>query len=87
MLRHFDEITEERGQEIARVEEALQAYARRHGYIVMVGSQMEAVIDVREVLALPRPAPPNAQSSRRPYGAQDSGTNWPRSTWTSCAGR
>ncbi len=45
---------EERKREIARVEEALQAYARQHGYTVVVGSEMEAVIDEREILALPR---------------------------------
>ncbi len=46
--------TDERKREIGQVEEALQAYARQHGYTVVVGSAMEAVIDEREVVALPR---------------------------------
>ena len=40
--------------EIAQVEEALLAYAREHGYSVIVGDEHEAAISETEVLAFPR---------------------------------
>ncbi len=52
------EVTEERGRQIAQVEEALYEYASRHGYTVVVGSDMEAVVEEQESVLLPKAGEP-----------------------------
>ncbi len=47
-------LTEERGRKIAEVEEALHEYARQHGYSVVVGSDVEAVVEEQESLLFPK---------------------------------
>ena len=44
--------------EIARVEEALLAYARQHGYTVIVGDAHEAAISESDILSFPRKGDP-----------------------------
>ncbi len=44
--------------EITRVEEALLAYARKHGYSVVVGDAYEAVVSESEALSLPHKEDP-----------------------------
>ncbi len=53
--------TDEAESEIARVEEALLAYARQHGYSVIVGDEHEAAISETEILALPRKDDPQRE--------------------------
>ncbi|MGD9676280.1 MAG: PD-(D/E)XK nuclease family protein, partial [Candidatus Bipolaricaulia bacterium] len=60
--------------EIVGVEEALLAYARQHGYTVVVGDEMEAVIDDSADLLLPRkddPRRPALEDAVRQLGLWD----------------
>ncbi len=51
--------------DIARVEEALRAYARKHGYSVIVGDLYEVAISESEVLSLPRKDDPERERLER----------------------
>jgi len=48
--------------EIARVEEALLHYSETSGYSVVVGDEMEAVIDTKEALSLPTKSMPEREA-------------------------
>jgi len=54
-------MTVEAESEIARVEAALIAYARDHGYTVVVGDTHEATITESEVLSFPRKGDPKRE--------------------------
>ncbi|MDD5645760.1 MAG: PD-(D/E)XK nuclease family protein [Candidatus Bipolaricaulis sp.] len=60
--------------EIVRIEEALLAYAREHGYTVVVGAEMEAVIGESADLKLPKkddPRRPALEDTVRQLGLWD----------------
>jgi len=48
------EFTQRKEREIAQVEEALHEYAHQHGYSVVVGSDMEAVVEDQEKVQFPK---------------------------------
>jgi len=52
----------EASAEIEKVEEALLHYAQENGYSVVVGDEMEAVIDIREAITLPTKSMPERES-------------------------
>lgn len=70
-LRAFTAETE---SEIARVEQALLAYAREHGYSVIVGDAYEAAISETEVMSFPKkeePSRPELEARVREHGLWD----------------
>jgi len=53
------ETSKKQEHEIAQVEEALYAYASQHGYSVVVGTEMEAVVEEQEKVQFPKADQPD----------------------------